>query len=126
MITSPLYIQVSKKKKFYLNLNSYRNTHFFVLNKAKILYKESLAPQIASLSRYKRIKVTYTYYPKTKRRTDLGNVLSVHQKFFEDSFVEAGKIIDDDYHHITESIQKFGALDKNNPRVEIKITELGQ
>ena len=94
MIKSPLRVPTSKKRNFTLNLNQYRNTHFHVLNKAKVLYKEIITPQIASLSLFTRVKVIYTYYPPTKRRTDLGNVLSIHQKFFEDAFVEAGKIIE--------------------------------
>ncbi len=126
MIRSPLSVQVSKKRKFILNLNTYRNTHFHVLNKAKVVYKSLITSQIEALSLYTRVKIIYTYYPKTKRRTDLGNVLSVHQKFFEDAFVEGKKIEDDDYLHIIGSIQRFGEVDKEDPRVEIVIIEVNE
>jgi|TARA_B110000261_G_scaffold37581_1_gene43771 Holliday junction resolvase RusA-like endonuclease len=62
--------------------------------------------------------------PKTARRTDLGNVLSVHQKYFEDALVELGCIPDDDYKHIVRTTFVFGKKDKDNPRVIIKVKEL--
>jgi len=62
--------------------------------------------------------------PKTARRTDLGNVLSVHQKYFEDALVELGCIPDDDYKHIVRTTFVFGEKDKNDPRVIITVKEL--
>ena len=124
IITAPLRVLVSKKKWFVFNLNVYRNSHFQALNKAKKLYKEELKQQITLLPSLTKIQVDYYLYPKTKRRTDLGNVLSIHQKFFEDALVELGIIPDDDYKHIIKSTQNFGELDKDNPRVEIEITEI--
>jgi len=123
LICAPLSVPTSKSKKFILNLNQYRNTHFIVLNKAKHEYKEEIASQLEGLSFKPPIIVTYTLYPKTKRRTDLGNVLSIHQKFFEDALVESGCITDDDYHTIVQTLFKFGSVDPSNPRVEIKIVE---
>lgn len=70
------------------------------------------------------IEVKYVYFPGTKRLTDLGNVLSIHQKFFEDALVELGYLEDDNYNHIISSTQAFGGVCKENPRVEIHITEL--
>jgi len=83
-LISPLKVPVTKKKYFILNLNNYRNAHFFVLNKAKITYKEMMQDQLNKLTSYTKISVEYILYPRTKRLTDLGNVLSIHQKFFED------------------------------------------
>lgn len=122
-LIAPLRIQVSKKKHFALNLNVFRNSHYMTLNKAKVNFKATMTEQINQLPELNRITVHYVLYPKTKRRTDLGNVISVVKKFLEDALVELGKLPDDDYTHIIGSSESFGAVDKHNPRVEIIITK---
>ena len=124
IIVSPLKIQVSPIKWFTLNLNHYRNTHYQILNKAKINYKLLMREQIDSLPEYSKIEIKYILYPANKRLTDIGNVLSIHQKFFEDALVELGKIKGDTYIEIPKVIFKFGHIDKLNPRVEIEICKL--
>lgn len=123
-IKSPLWVQQSKKKKFYLNLNAYRNAHFHTLNKAKIEYKKLVKSQVILLPKMDKIQLSYWLYPKTKRRTDLANVISIHQKFFEDALTELGIIPDDDYTHIVRSAMAFGKIDRLNPRVKILIEEV--
>jgi len=119
-----LRVPQSQKKDFILNLNNYRNTHFRSLNTTKINYKLAVEPQIRELPTFDQIKVHYTVYPASKRRTDLGNVVSVHKKYFEDALVEFGKIPDDDYTHIVFNSESFGEVDRENPRVEIEIREV--
>jgi len=124
IIISPLSVPVTKTKKFILNLNQYRNTHFYTLNKAKVVYKEEISVQFPGLAINPPIQVTYIYFPKTARKTDIGNVLSIHQKFFEDALVEGGYLVDDNYDYIPRTIFRFGEVDKENPRVEIHIEEI--
>lgn len=124
VLISPLKVPITKKKYFILNLNNYRNTHFFVLNKAKIVYKEMMQEQLSKLNKYKKIRIKYTLYPKTNHLTDIGNVTSIHQKLFEDALVETGLLEDDNYLFIIGSTQAFGEIDKDNPRVEIEIEEI--
>ena len=124
LIISPLRVPQSRVKDFILNLNNYRNTHFRSLNTTKINYKLAVESQIKELPTFTRIRVHYTIYPASRRRTDLGNVVSVHKKYFEDALVEFGKIPDDDYMHIIFNSESFGEVDKDNPRVEIQITEV--
>lgn len=123
LVSSPLSVPVSKKNKFILNLNNYRNTHFYSLNTAKREYKALISHLLKGQSFKMPIQITYCYYPKTKRKTDLGNVLSVHQKFFEDALTELKCIPDDDYTQIIQSTFTFGTVDPENPRVDIFITE---
>lgn len=120
LIISPLKIELSKKRGFILNLNNYRNTHYYTLNSAKVAYKELVTNQLTTKFDVP-IKITYTYFPKTKRRVDIGNVLSIHQKFFEDALVEGGCIPDDSYDYLPEVAYRFGEIDKDNPRVEILV-----
>jgi Holliday junction resolvase RusA-like endonuclease len=123
-LVSPLYVMQSKRKKFYLNLNVYRNTHYIVLSKTKVAYAKLMQEQVRTLPVYDRIHLTYTLYPKTKRLTDISNVLSIVDKYFCDCLVKAGKLPDDNYLFLPLVIYKFGSVDKTNPRVEIEITPL--
>ncbi len=121
ILGSPLQVPQTKTKNFILNLNVYRNAHYFTLNKAKVNYTAHMEDQIKTLPMYDRVRIKYQLYPKTHHMTDLDNVLSVHQKFFQDALTKFNKIPDDTYKHITTSVQLFGEVDPTNPRVEITI-----
>jgi hypothetical protein len=124
-INVPLQVPVTKLPKYFaLNLNQYRNTHFHVLNKAKVVFKELISDDVIKLPEMHKIRLELTLYPKTKRLCDLDNVLSIVAKFTQDVLVTLGKIPDDDYTCIPEIVFKFGIVDKYDPRVEIKIFEL--
>ena len=124
-LISPLRIVMprvkTKDKAFILNLNNYRNAHYQILNQTKVLYKDLMKEQINKLPNLDKIRVRYRLFPKTKRRTDIHNVCSIHEKYFADALVESKKLPDDDYHHYLESSYIFGEIDKFNPRVEIEI-----
>ena len=125
MISVPLVVSTSKNKKFILNLNNYRNAHHFILNTAKVKFKEMILEKIYCLPEFKnKIKITYTLFPGSHRKLDLSNVFSIVDKFFCDALTEAKKLPDDNYNFIPEVVYKFGEIDVNNPRVEINIEEI--
>lgn len=126
LITSPLFIQLTKKRDFILNLNNYRNLHFRVLNTAKIKYKATVKGDIERECYYplNTIAIHYTVFKGDKRRCDIGNISSIHQKFFEDALVELGHLPDDSYKNIPVCSYSFGGISKDNPRVEIRIFNL--
>lgn len=80
--------------------------------------------QILALPKYNKVELIYTLYPKTKRLCDIGNILSIHDKYLCDALVEFGVLPEDNYNHIPKIQFQFGHIDKDNPRVEIKITEI--
>lgn len=123
-IISPLRVPISKNKFWILNLNQYRNSHYQVLNDAKIAYKKLIKDQVEILPKLDKVFITYKLYPATKRKMDIGNITAIHRKFFEDALVELGKIPDDNYHHVLGSSEMFVEIDSINPRVEIYITEV--
>ena len=123
ILTVPLRVPVTKTKWFSLNLNQYRNTHFHVLNKSKVTFRNLIADQVQVLPRFSKASLTLTLYPKTKRLCDLDNVLSVVTKYTQDVLVSMDKIFDDDYTNIPEVNFRFGEVDKLNPRVVIQIEE---
>lgn len=124
VLSSPLKVETSKKKSFILNMNNYRNAHYAVLSKSKVIYKEEMTEQVSALPKIEKpIHIHYIYYAATKRRSDIDNVVSVHKKYFQDVLVDLEIIEDDTYNHIVSSSESFGGIDRENPRVDIHIFE---
>lgn len=123
-IPLPLYVYQSKQKQFALNLNSYRNAHYQILNKVKIRFTNDIKPLLKGIPQQPHIKLTYVVYLPSNRRADILNIGSVVDKFFSDTLVEAGVLQDDDYKHLSHVEFLFGGVDKVNPRVEAHITPL--
>lgn len=118
----PLEIQISKNKKFILNLNNYRNTHYQSLNKSKVNYSEEVKSILGDIQEtFNQVRLIYTYFPKDKRKRDISNICSIVDKYFCDSLVDLGIIPDDNFDHVKEVTYRFGEIDKNNPRVEVVI-----
>ena len=122
----PLSVRVNDKKKFLINLNAYRNEHYYSLNKAKVAFKEEIYPQLKNLPLFGKVRLHYILYPGSKRELDIMNICSVADKFFCDALVEAGKLPDDNYNYLTGITIKIGSIDKTNPRVEVYIEELNK
>jgi len=123
-LTLPLRVRITKKKWFVLNLNQYRNTHFFVLNKAKKKYAALIQKQILALPKMEKVIILYKLYPRTNHLSDIDNIIAVQAKFFQDSLSELGRIPDDNYLHVVGYAAEFERVDKNNPRVEVIIKQL--
>lgn len=107
-----------------LSLNAYRNWHFHVSNQLKKAYKTAIASQIDALPQFNTISVEYVICPKTKREFDLMNFACVQSKFFLDALVEAGKLPDDNYHHVISEHVFFGNVCPTNPRMIMIIKDL--
>lgn len=88
--------------------------------KDKKKYAEAVRLQAIGLNtRYSKCTIKVTYYFEDKRRHDPAN----YDKMLLDGLVEAGIIKDDNYDVIKE-YTTIGSYDKNNPRVEIEISEV--
>lgn len=122
IVSVPLKVQISKKGYFALNLNVYRNAHYMTLNKAKVVFKELITPFLVQIPKLKYCSLEYVLYPKTNRLCDVSNVCSIVDKFFSDAFVESGHLEDDNYTFIKDIKYRFGAIDPENPRVDVIIT----
>lgn len=125
-LTSPLSVKLSPRKQMILNLNNYRNLYYRTLNNAKIVYKEIMKEPILEKvpDKLNKIAIQYKVFKGDRRRFDIGNVCSVHQKFFEDAFVELGKLDDDRHENIPLTFFTYGGIDRTRPRVEITIYDL--
>jgi hypothetical protein len=124
-IVLPLSVSLPRKKgdrAWILNLNSYRNTHFHVLNQAKCEWtKTVLHAHFEGPDGDPPYRFTYTVFPASNRKFDLSNVLSIVQKFTDDALIECGVIPDDSYKIIPCIDYRFGGVDKQFPRVELEI-----
>ena len=124
----PLEVFITKSRtpqsKFILNLNNYRNAHFFRLNAAKIAFKNEVADQILAVPKQEKtakFRLIYTLFPKSNRRIDTNNPLTVIDKFFCDALTEFGFWVDDDSKHLTETIFRPSEVSPENPRAECQV-----
>lgn len=124
IISVPTRVKVTKKKYFTINLNQYRNAHFFTLNKAKQVFKEMVIGDISKLPRMNKCELGYKVYPRTRHKSDIANICSIADKFFCDAMIEAGVLVDDNYEHIKDVSYSFGSVDKENPRIDVYIKSL--
>lgn len=71
----------------------------------------------------KKVRVHYTWYEKNKMR-DLDNISSFGRKVIQDALVEMGILKDDGWEYVVGFTDTF-AIDKENPRIEVLIEEVG-
>ena len=67
--------------------------------------------------------VSYMLYPSNSS-CDLMNVVSVIDKFLNDALQDCGVIVNDNIKFYKHMIATVKEIDKDNPRIEIKITEI--
>ena len=65
----------------------------------------------------------YLLYP-SNANCDLMNVVSVIDKFLNDALQDCGVVINDNIKFYKHMIATVKEIDKDNPRIEIKITEI--
>lgn len=126
-ISLPLKIQVTKKKERYfaLNLNQYRNTNPFTLDKAKDNFDELVQPliRVQKIPVLDRCTLEYVLYPGTRQLCDTNNICCIVDKFFSDSLVSSGALKDDNYNFIVDTRYRFGSIDRERPRVDVIIRD---
>lgn len=124
-VSLPTHIQLSKTKRFALNLNTYRNAHFRDLAKAKTKFGYAVMPLIHHIpENLGRIRMSYILYPGTAAECDVANFCSIVDKFFSDVLVHAGKLVDDNYKVLPLLAYGFGEIDRLNPRVDCIIEQI--
>lgn len=107
----PLTIKVGRKKHP-LNLNFYRNAHFYTLNQMKQLFGEQVKYQLENMPKLKSCSLVYSVYPSSTRKFDIANVCSIADKFFSDLLVNEGKINDDNSDVVTMVTYTKGQVQK--------------
>ena len=124
-IIAPLYLDIERKtmkpKRYYINMNTYRNLHNRVNGKLKIMYLEAVREQLKGIQIETPCEIYYRVYKPSKSVLDKMNVISVTSKYLLDAITSLGCWEDDNDNFIkTETILPT-RYDKNNGRVEILI-----
>lgn len=116
---------MSKNKSKSLNLNIYRNLHFYQLNHQKKIFGERVKLLLRHIPKLGRIHLHYVIFPKTKAEFDLMNVGSIVDKYFSDTLVNCGILIDDNVTFIDSVSFGFGGFAKRRKAYAIvTITEI--
>lgn len=124
-LSLPLSIALgkTKKKKFILNLNQFRNLHYRSLNNAKQNYSEMVGNLLGDrpdkIPPDTKVTAIYIYYAPTKRLVDVANPCSVIDKFTCDGIVKRGVLYDDNITHLREVRYVWGGVDRTNPRCDL-------
>jgi len=125
----PLYVTIGvrKKKNIYFNYNRVMQLHFQQRNQIKKLFMNIVKKNLESCPKFTgKVYITYTVYKPSKRRYDVMNVVSIVDKFFQDTLVEEGKLQDDNYTIVPVITGIHGGISKSNPRVEVTIEEISE
>ena len=69
----------------------------------------------------KPVEMHYCWYEPNKRR-DKDNISSFGRKVIQDALVQCGVLKDDGWKYVVGFSDRF-EVDKNNPRIEVKIIE---
>lgn len=105
----PLRARISSKKWFWFNMNQYRNTNHHVLNKAKKWFLEWVFTQNINGEFSGPVHIHYEIWPK--ERSDLMNVGSIVDKFFQDALVKRQVIKDDNCKYVKSISFEFMGYD---------------
>ena len=126
----PIYGVIKPTKKVKnpsLSVNWYRNAHHRESNTAKIEFKRLVKPQVEVFDPIdSKVHIKYVYYSASARLSDLDNFVGTVKKFFQDAIVECGLLEDDNTDFIVMNSEKFGGIDRDNPRVEAFIIPLDE
>jgi len=98
-------------------------SHFGAYAKMKYKHTTAIAWLAKKLPTYKRVDLVITWHEPDQRR-DPDNIMA-GQKFILDGLVAAKVIPNDNQKHIVSIVHRF-RVDKQNPRVEVEITEASE
>lgn len=83
----------------------------------------SIQQQLRGLHINVPVRLNYSFYELNRKR-DLDNISSFAHKVIQDSLVKTNVLKNDGWKEITGFTDQF-YRDKNNPRIEVEIVELG-
>ncbi len=123
-VTLPYILEIgkTKKRRWSININQYRNTHYMTLNTLKRKYEEEVGHMIPNLS-FKKAEITLTFYHK--RDSDLDNTLAIQCKFFQDLLVHKGVLEDDNFNIVPRVVLLHGGKSETDaPYVTAIVKEI--
>ena len=125
--TMPLFIQLAKSvkgKKYHINLNNCLGWHHSTYASLKRKYTALCEEQLKKPKIKTPISIEYVLYRGDKRKIDLANVCSMHDKFFADALRSWGCIPEDSVVELPSITFTFGGYEKGKGRIEIIVREI--
>jgi len=126
-ITLPVYYTQTFKTKpdktLFINLNWYRNAHYFIKNEVKQFYNALIISELnkqQAIPIKGRYELAFEYYYKNAV-SDLDNVCAMANKHCNDAFQAYGLIENDNVKYCVRSCYYVKEQDKKNPRLEVYI-----
>ena len=121
----PVYWYVTKKKKKFIGMNWYQGADKHEINRVKKEYHKLIESKLTGNK--EKIKgsyqVRYKYFYKNPK-SDLRNITSVIDKFFNDSLQGLRIVENDNINFLRKTVDEVGGMDKKNPRIELEGEEL--
>lgn len=128
LIIAPLYIDIERKtmkdKRYYINMNTYRNLHHRVNGMLKKKYLEAVREQLEGVKIETPCEIIYRVIKPSKRRLDKMNVVSVTSKYLLDAITELDCWEDDSDDFVKKETILPTEYEKDNGRVEILINTI--
>ena len=93
-----------------------------LIRKSERVIRKAIGKQVTDIL-MPPVTLIYTFYEPNKRR-DKDNISAFFHKVFQDSLVKEGRLENDGWDQV-ESFHDYFAIDKADPRVEVKILEAG-
>lgn len=119
--TLPLYFERPRSDNIPVTITWYRNAHYQTLRNVKSAYNEKIVgPQLEGCSPISTpLFVVFVLYVPDRSRRDLDNFVDIQKKFFMDVMVKEELIPEDSVFYVPMSVDLFGGIDKENPRVDV-------
>jgi Holliday junction resolvase RusA-like endonuclease len=125
-MTLPVYYTRKVKGKLetiLVGLNKYERMHHQPRNTMKRYYYGLIAKHLVNKAIKGKVKTEYTYFYKNAQ-SDAPNVVAVIDKLFMDALQENGIIKEDNVKNYIGSSWSVGGMDKENPRIEVRVIEI--
>ncbi len=126
-IIIPVYYTQTFKTKpdktFLVNLNWYRNAHYFIKNEVKQAYNELIITYLKANNIQPipgKYELAFEYYYKSVV-SDLDNVCAMANKHCNDAFQAYGLVENDNVKYCIKSTYYVKEQDKKNPRIEVYV-----
>lgn len=101
--------------------NKYAGARIKKENEAKVKQAALCSQSMNSANISGKVHITFKWYEKNRRR-DLDNI-AFAKKFIQDALVSLGYLQGDGWQHIVSFTDEF-FIDKENPRIEVFISEV--
>ena len=116
----PTECHITRNKKFTFNLNQYRNTHYFALNKAKRIFTQYVFDLNIQEKFTSPVQIKYDVW--CRNNADMMNIGSVVDKCFQDAITVCGIIPDDNVKYVRKT--QFNYKGNGKRRVDAYISEI--